>query len=85
MSNYGYSFNLSQKDKNNLETYINFSNKNDVDFWFNPINFKDLRKELKRIGFKIELEEEQQKETEIVYSNKDKKIFFYINKGIDFK
>ena len=77
-SNYGYSFNLEKEDKNQLDSLIYFSHKNDVDFYFNENNLYLIEKILNKNDFKKVSEEDTGKEKEIIYKKEGKEIFLYI-------
>ena len=78
MSNYGYSFNLEKEDRNQLESLLGFSVKNDIDFYFNVLNMEHIEKVLTERDFTKTSEQEFEKEKEIIYEKDNKQIFFYI-------
>jgi len=77
MSNYGYSFNLEKEDRNQLESLLGFSVKNDIDFYFNVLNMEHIEKVLTERDFTKTSEQEFEKEKEIIYTKGNKEIFFY--------
>jgi len=78
MSNYGYSFNLEQEDRNQLESLLGFSVKNDIDFYFNKENLKLIEDILNKNKFEKTSEQEFENEKEIIYKHGNKEIFLYI-------
>jgi hypothetical protein len=72
---YGYYFDLSRGDKEELEHLISFDNKTDISYYIKNYNY--IRKLLTGQGWNKTYEEKYKTEIEYLFEKENKKIFLY--------